>query len=137
MKGTFRGILSASVVMIATSACATAGPNVFEHHSHESNRRAVEVVIDDQDVCPVVVSNETGHNVDAVYRLDGVASKLGRIPSGRSISFGVRCDSGSIEAHAVSDFGGLLGGGQEYRTRSRIDRADATRLSFRLTDRIR
>lgn len=137
MKRASRGVLSACAAAVAMSACATATPNAFEHAGLESTRRAAEAVVEDHDVCPVVVSNATGHNVDAIYQVDGEVSRLGYIPSGRSISFGVRCDSGPIEAHAVSDFGGLLGGAQEYRTRSAVDRGDETRLSFRLTDRIR
>ena len=129
--------VAAIAVMVGTSACASASPNVFERHSAFEERVVVEAASQDREVCPVVVSNATGHLVEAMYRQRGHETTLGRIPAGRSLTFGVQCDSGPIEALAVSDFGGLLGEGNQYRTMAALDRAGDTMLSFTLTDRIR
>lgn len=121
----------------ASSACATATPNAFDRHDSFDARRVVQERSVDRDVCPVVVSNATGFLVDAVYTESGVESTLGRIPSGRSVAFRVECDSGQIETHAISEVGGLLGGGLEYRKIARLDRTGETVVSLNVTDRIR
>jgi len=127
----------AIAVMVGTSACASTSPNVFERHTAFEDRVVVEAASQDREVCPVVVSNGTGHLVEAAYRQRGLEKTLGRIPAGRSLTFGVQCDSGPIEAFAESDFGGLLGEGNQYRTMAALDLSGQTVLSFTLTDRIR
>lgn len=132
----FRALCGAAAV-IGSSACASASPNVFERHDAVQVQRQIEEATKDRQICPVIVSNATGHLVDAVYRQEGRESMLGRIPSGRSLTFSVHCDSGPVEAVAISDFGGFLGGGQKYRKMAAVDRAGDTELSLTVTDRIR
>jgi hypothetical protein len=87
-------------------------------------------------VCPVVLSNQTDEQLDAGYAVGGVESVLGLIPAGRSLSFGVSCTPGEIEAFAVAG-SGFLGGGPEYRTVASLDREQPTRMGFTVVDRVR
>ena len=118
------------------SACAS-GSNGFDRQDRFVSQQRAEAASADRGVCPVVVSNATDRQLDAVYQVGGVESMLGLIPAGRSLAFGVSCDAGAIEAFAVSDMGGLLGGAEEYRTMSSLDRTGATRMSFTVMDRVR
>lgn len=129
--------LGGAAAMIGATACASASPNVFERHDAVEVQRQLVEATKDRQICPVVVSNATGHLIDAVYRQEGRESTLGRIPTGRSLTFSVHCDSGPVEAHAISDFGGFLGGGLEYKKMAALDRAGQTELSLTTIDRIR
>ena len=124
-------------ILGATLAACASGSSAFERHDRWVSQQRAEVVSADRGVCPVVVSNATDRHLDAVYEVGGVQSMLGLIPAGRSLAFGVSCDAGAIEAFGVSDMGGLLGGAEEYRTVSPLDRTGATRVSFTVTDRVR
>lgn len=128
----------ALVVTLAAgaSACASAS-NAFERHDRYAAEQQAAAVDASRVVCPVVLSNATDVQLDAGYQVGGVQSVLGLIPAGRSLSFGVVCDAGSIEAFAVSEAGGLFGGGSEYRTLSAVDPSGSTRVSFTATDRVR
>jgi len=132
----FRFALTAAALAVATSACASA-PNAFVRHDRFMAEQQTQAAGADRAVCPVVLSNGTDQQLDARYSLGGVQSLLGLIPAGRSLSFGVLCDAGPVEAFAVSDMGGLLGGAQESRTVSSLDPSGATRMSFTVTDRVR
>ena len=125
-----------SILGATLSACAS-GSNAFDRHDRMISKERAEVASADRGVCPVVVSNATDQQMDAVYQVRGVESMLGLIPAGRSLAFGVSCDAGAIEAFAVSDVGGLLGGAEEYRTMSSLDKTGATRMSFTVADRVR
>lgn len=125
-----------AMIAVAASACAST-PDAFARHDRFMTESRAAEAAEDRGVCPVVLSNTTDQQLDARYTLQGVESMLGRIPAGRSLSFRVGCRAGSIEASAVSSRGGLLGGGYEYRTTSRIDPAGPTQLKFTVADRVR
>ena len=124
-----------ALVLVAAGACASAGP--WEAHDRSVAERSSAARSDGTGVCPVVLTNQTDQQLDASYLHGGVQSVLGLIPAGRSLSFGVQCDGGSIEAFAVASTGGLLGGPDEYRTVSAIAPAGATRVDFTMIDRVR
>ena len=128
--------LTFSALLASLGACATSS-NAFERNArHNAAKRAAEAA-DDRTVCPVTVRNVTGQQIDAGYRLNGVASTLGLIPDGRSLSFGVLCDAGAIEAFATSAAVGFFGGAQEFMTVAALDRTRETRVDFTVVDRIR
>ena len=131
-----RSALCVAFVAVATSACASSS-NVFANHDRFIARQQAQAAAAERSVCPVVLSNGTDQQLDAGYRIGGVASVLGLIPAGQSLSFGVVCDAGPIEAFAVSNMGGLFGDAGEYRTVSQLDLVGATRMSFTVVDRVR
>ena len=124
----------AGAIAALGAACASAGGPWDRHDEHPQRARAPEAR--PAAVCPVVLSNETDQRLDVGYVLGGVTSVLGLIPAGRSLSFSVSCDPGSIEAFGVAS-GFFLGGGDQYRTVASLDPDRATRMGFTLTDRIR
>jgi hypothetical protein len=121
------------VLVAACSATACAGaPSAWEPYG----AAASETARAGSAVCPVVLTNQTDEQLDAGYAVGGVESVLGLIPAGRSLSFGVSCTPGRIEAFAVAG-GGFLGGGPEYRTVASLDREGPTRMGFTVVDRVR
>ena len=133
---TLQSALSGAVLVCTVSACASSS-NAFTRHEQFMVEQSAQASQADRAVCPVVLSNGTDQSLDAGYRLGGVQSVLGLIPAGRSLSFGVLCNAGPIEAFAVSDFGGLMGGAEHYRTVAPLSASGATRMSFTVVDRIR
>jgi hypothetical protein len=124
------------VLVAACSATACAGaPSAWDPYGAAAVETARSSTVGSA-VCPVVLSNQTDEHLDAGYAVDGVESVLGLIPAGRSLSFGVSCTPGRIEAFAVAG-GGFLGPGPEYRTVARLDRARPTRMGFTVVDRVR
>lgn len=126
-------LLAAAVV--ASGACASSSDAFARHDRAVTAERVVEAT-EGEVVCPVVVSNATDLQLEAGYELDGEESRLGLIPAGRSLSFQVRCTARRIEAFATAPGTGFFGGEEEYRTVAALDRTQATRVRFTLTDRV-
>ncbi len=125
-----------SGAILALGACASSPDAFARHQGVAAEARLAEVASGDV-VCPVVVSNGTDHQLEAEYALEGETSRLGLIPAGRSLSFQVRCTADRIEAMATARGTGFFGGPDEYRTVAVLDRTQATRVRFTLTDRVR
>jgi hypothetical protein len=123
-----------ATVLVAAGACASAGP--WEAHDRSVAERSSAARSDGTGVCPVVLTNQTDQQLDAGYVLAGVQSELGLIPAGRSLSFGVSCSSGQIEAFGFAQ-GAFLGEGPEYRTLASLEREQPTRVGLTIVNRIR
>jgi len=126
------GVLAGTALVLG--ACASS-PDAFERHDDWTATAAAAAAAHEV-VCPVVVSNATDHQLEAGYALQGEESVLGLIPAGRSLSFQVRCTAERIEAFATAPGTGFFGGPEQYRTVAALDRTQATRMSFTLTDRV-
>ena len=125
--------LAVTVIAVAgLGACATS------HHAWDvRDRGSVRAPEAPNSLhCPVVVTNQTGHILDAGYVVGGVRSMLGVIPDGRSLTLGVSCDGGAIEAFARSTTSPSMSG-ERYQTAADIAAAGATRLRFTVLDRVR